>query len=198
MHLRTFSFFEAVNQLMLNSSTHCPACGHKSAIYGEMEGSISVELTPRIKHGDLSAYLHKYFRYEVPEYRCDECREKNNCARTRLLSFSPDILLVQLKRMNGFGGKLKDAIPFSSALDLNKYRTASNKRSSIYQLSAIVSHTGSLSSGHYRCIAKGPDGKWLIFNDSDVSKCLEEEALNPGNGQTGWTPYLLFFQRARK
>jgi len=158
---------------------------------------LSIELMPRIKNGQLHQYLHKYMTYVVEDYKCDKCSDKSDKKRTRDLSFSPDVLLVQLKRFDGLGRKDKHPVILSPSLNLNKYRTPNNKRASVYQLSAIVSHRGFLSNGHYRCTAKGPDGKWNIFDDSHISKCSENEALSPGDGK-GWTPYLLFFQRGQK
>jgi ubiquitin C-terminal hydrolase len=137
--------------------------------------------------------------YVVTEYKCDKCKDKSQKQRSRQISHSPDILIIQLKRFDPLGRKDKHPIPFFSTLDLNSYRTTSNKRDSTYELSAVVSHSGSTGSGHYRCAAKGADKCWNIFDDARVTMVKANQALDPGNGKAyGWTPYLLFFQRKRK
>lgn len=75
------------------------------------------------------------------------------------------------------GRKDKYPIPFSSTLDLSSYRTASNKTSSKYELSAVVSHLGGTNGGHYRCIAKGEDSCWNIFDDLRKIGAKESQAL---------------------
>jgi len=150
---------------------------------------------PRIRNGSLSQYLDQHLTSTVEDYRCEKCDNKSDKTRIRLISFSPDLLLVSLKRFDPLGRKDKSPILITPTLDLNKYRSASNTRSSVYHLSAIVSHSGSTLNGHYVCTAKGPDGKWLLFNDDLVSKSCFSEALKPGNS---FTPYLLFFQRNQK
>jgi ubiquitin C-terminal hydrolase len=164
---------------------------------GETEGVLSIELRPRIKKGELSDYLKKYMSYSVEGYKCDECKETATNRRNRFIAHSPDIVIVQLKRFDPFGQKDKHPIPFSTSLDLNAYRASTNKTNSTYNLSAVVSHAGGTNGGHYRCIAKGKDDSWSIFDDAKVMRAKESQALDPGMGRY-WTPYLLFFQRERK
>ncbi|PMD26537.1 cysteine proteinase [Hyaloscypha hepaticicola] len=192
-----YAFFDALHNFVLNSSTTCTKCGHVSTNQGETEGILSIELRPRLPNGELSDYLDKYMSYSVTDYKCEKCKDTAEKQRTRLISHSPDVVVVQLKRFDPLGRKDKHPIPFSSTLDLTSYRTASNKTSSKYELSAVVSHLGGTSGGHYRCIAKGEDSCWNIFDDLRKIAAKESQALDAGNGKS-WTPYLLFFQRKRK
>ncbi len=195
MNFREFGILDASHQLILNSSIVCTACKHKSTKYGDTEGSLSVELRPRIRNGTLSDYVHNSMVSTVEDYRCEKCNNKSDKERIRLISFSPDCLLIQLKRFDPLGRKDVHPVPFSTSISLNKYRTPHNKANSVYELSGVVSHTGSVSSGHYTCHAKGTDNNWKLFDDSRVSSCLIKDVLQPSKA---WTPYLLFFQRKRK
>ncbi|PMD38982.1 cysteine proteinase [Hyaloscypha variabilis F] len=194
---QTFAFFDAFTNFTLDSSTRCTKCGHVSTNCGETEGILSVELQPRINNGNLAKYLHKYLSYSVEGYRCDECKDTSDKQRSRLIAHSPDIVILQMKRFDPLGRKDKHPIPFSSTLDLNRYRTCTNKINSVYHLSAVVSHSGGTSGGHYRCIAKGKDECWNVFDDASVTRAKEIQALDSGKGKS-WSPYLLFFQRDRK
>jgi ubiquitin C-terminal hydrolase len=197
LEFRIYAFFDALHNFVLDSSTTCTNCGHVSTNQGETEGILSIELRPRIPKGDLSNYLDKYMSYSVTDYKCEKCKDTAEKQRTRQISHSPDVVVVQLKRFDPLGRKDNHPIPFSSTLDLTSYRTASNKISSKYELSAVVSHLGGTNGGHYRCIAKGEDKCWNIFDDLRKIGAKESQALDPGNGKS-WTPYLLFFQRKRK
>jgi ubiquitin C-terminal hydrolase len=179
---------------VLDASTHCKKCGHVSTNEGEVEGTISVPIQPRIQNGDLSAYLKKYFNDHVFGFKCNKCKDDSKKYRPRHIAHSPDLILIQLKRFNGQGRKDSYPVPFSTTLDLNSYRTPSNRTNSEYELSAVVSHSGTTSSGHYRCAAKGADKCWNIFDDSNVTIAKTAQVTDPGNGK-GWTPYLLFYQR---
>jgi ubiquitin C-terminal hydrolase len=162
----------------------------------EVEGTISVPIQPRIRDGDLAAYLKKYFNDHVFGFKCNKCKDESKKYRPRHIAHSPDLILIQLKRFNGQGRKDSYPVPFSTTLDLNPYRTLSNRANSTYELSAVVSHSGTSSSGHYRCAAKGANNCWSIFDDSSVTMAKTAEVIKPGTGKSGsWTPYLLFFQR---
>jgi ubiquitin C-terminal hydrolase len=90
----------------------------------------------------------------VTDYKCENCKDTAEKQRTRQISHSPNVVVVQLKHFDPLGRKDKHPIPFSSTLDLDSYRTAYNKISSKYELSAVVLHLRGTNGGHYRCIAK--------------------------------------------
>ncbi|PMD56484.1 cysteine proteinase [Hyaloscypha bicolor E] len=192
-----YAYLDAFINFSLDSSTSCTKCGHVCTNFGETEGVLSVELLPRI-NGDLSKYLNKYFSYSVEGYKCDECKETSDNRRSRLISHSPDVVILQMMRFDPMGRKDKHPVPFSSTLDLNAYRTSTNKTNSTYSLAAVVQHSGGTGGGHYRCVARGKDQNWNIFDDARVIRGKESVALDPGSKGKSWTPYLLFFQRERK
>ena len=43
-------------------------------------------------------------------------------------------------------------------------------RRAVYDLVSIANHSGGLNGGHYWAYAKGTNGKWYEYNDSDVSE----------------------------
>lgn len=143
-------------------------------------------------------FLKKYMDEIVEGYKCDKCGDSSEVKhRYQKIDHSPDVLVVQFKRFDWDGSKDSLAVPFSSVLDLSQYRAKSNKIHSVYELSAVVSHRGSVGGGHYRCTAIGADKNWHIFDDHQMSRTTVKEATNSGKGG-GWTPYLLFFHRTKK
>ncbi len=56
-----------------------------------------------------------------------------------------------------------------------------------YELFSISIHIGTLEMGHYIAYSKRK-GQWFRFNDEDVQKVNDEEALNQ-------EAYLLFYRK---
>lgn len=65
----------------------------------------------------------------------------------------------------------------------------------------IKAHTGTLEYGH--CIAfvtPEMDGQWVKFDDTRVTQCSRQEAINDnfGNGTHGLNAYMLFYVKEKK
>jgi ubiquitin C-terminal hydrolase len=191
-----------MTRFVLDSSTTCKSCGYVSSTVGDIEGTLAIDIKPRIPGGgDLGAYVQQYLTYKVCGYKCDHCKDATtDKQRSRKLAHSPDIVTVQLKRFNWAGQKDSHPVPINTLLNLNANRTSNNKSNSGYELSAVVLHQGSLNGGHYISMAKGADGQWLEFDDNHVSRVSggEMAALTDKGKAGGFTPYLCFYQRVRK
>lgn len=132
----------------------------------------------------------------ITGYRCSACSDsKRTKYRRNIIEHAPEILTLQLKRFNYDGRKITTDIPIAASLDLGPYRDEGNAEGMRYELAAVIKHAGSLTSGHYICFAKGPDGAWCEFDDSRVVKSSLKAATGVGGG---FTPYLLFFQRVEE
>lgn len=86
----------------------------------------------------------------------------------------------------------KAQVPFSEHLDLSSFIDG---RSTLkYRLLAVVHHTGSLQSGHYQAVAKGPSGNWEEIEDMQV-RSARVSVKNATDPAKPWSPYLLFWER---
>lgn len=61
-----------------------------------------------------------------------------------------------------------------------------------YRLSAIVSHEGSMSYGHYTAYVKTPHG-WVYASDTDVRGATDAEVFGERSTKSA---YLMFYERA--
>lgn len=101
---------------------------------------------------------------------------------------------MQIRRFSydkSYNGRVvHDHIPFTERLDLSAFIDGPSTLK--YRLVAVVNHRGSLGSGHYMTVARGPSGHWEEMNDSNVKTVRLKDALRP---KTPFSPYLLFYER---
>ena len=75
----------------------------------------------------------------------------------------------------------------SAADQLSKYDSPLKEH--LYDLYAVINHKGSLESGHYTAVCKGPqEGKWYHLDDSKVHEVAEKSIVTEN-------AYLLFYAR---
>jgi ubiquitin C-terminal hydrolase len=76
-------------------------------------------------------------------------------------------------------------------LDLSQFCKV-KKGAHRYRLSAVVAHIGErISSGHFMCYAQ-KKGKWVKYNDSHKSECVEYDAFKSLKAQK--EAYMLFYE----
>jgi ubiquitin C-terminal hydrolase len=133
----------------------------------------------------------------IQGYRCEneKCKHVSDIHRIQKLAYAPDVLLIQLKRFNYRGQKDSSRVHYGARLDLSPHSASDSLGPLSYDLTAVISHAGTSSFGHYHCIAKTPDGTWCEFDDMSTSPVTIKYVLNPGIVDQDWTPYLLFYER---
>ena len=92
----------------------------------------------------------------------------------------PDILVLDLKRINMFNHNNKNKILVDFPLidlDLSKYILGYKKDSYVYDLYGICNHHGGTSGGHYTAFVKNANNKWYHFNDTFVNEVLNTKDL---------------------
>ncbi len=194
-----FGYFEAFHNLLLNSEIKCNKCGHVSKTEGNNERHLSVPIKVPGVGPHLQLYIKDYMDEVVQGYRCgnEKCKDTSDKHRIQKIAYAPDVLLVQLKRFDHRGRKDSSRLHYGLRLDLSPHAANNNLGPLTYDLTAVISHAGSASFGHYICLAKSPDGSWTEFDDIDVWNSNVKEAINPGVISRDWTPYLLFYQRSK-
>lgn len=68
----------------------------------------------------------------------------------------------------------------------------------VYELIAVINHTGSAYSGHYYSFIKSfEDNKWYEFNDTNISPISIEGMCRRtfGMKEIGSSAYMLFYRR---
>lgn len=107
----------------------------------------------------------------------------------------PPVLHIQLKRWVydprfDRSVKLNDKFEFPMTLDLERYLAddAPRHEPSVYELHAVLIHSGSAGGGHYYVFMRPTrKGEWFQFNDERVIPCKAYAAMKEGFGGTEYT-----------
>jgi hypothetical protein len=178
-----------------------PRCPHMARSYGERSvfqesGNASLEssVISFLQHGSTSALsLETCFQSMcMPgSLKCEKCESSEGILFGTIASL-PEILICQVARFGKrwFGlGKMHNIVSFTdSDMDMSRFAAADvDCGPSVYELAAVVSHSGTLSGGHYFCYARCK-GRWSLYNDAEVTPVAGEEVLKS-------QAYLLFYTK---
>jgi len=98
----------------------------------------------------------------------------------------PDVMIVCFKRFTSDGRKLSHhvAVP-TEDLDLSEFVCGYKRKSYVYDLVGVASHSGVLAGGHYTCNVRD-SGKWWQISDSQVHEITHDRVVTQN-------AYCLFF-----
>ena len=104
----------------------------------------------------------------------------------------PNILVISFQRIDFNNNTKNDCyIEFEENLNLDEFinKECYEGDKSVYNLTAIVNHFGTIQTGHYYCYIKlYKTNLWYEFND-DKFNLIGEKILNKGNA------YSLFYNK---
>ena len=166
---------QSFNLLLVNHS-ECLNCKHFTLLDDDVFG-LSCELMD-----SLEKSLTSLFGRHIDDWICPGCAERSKVAKTCSILVDPDVLIIQLKRFSWSGTrvtKLADTVHFP-LIDLVLH-------GNVFNLSAVIYHTGSCNSGHYTASVLR-NNQWFLVNDSTAS-CIDSLSVCNNNA------YLLFYQK---
>jgi ubiquitin carboxyl-terminal hydrolase 47 len=132
----------------------------------------------------LINFLKKEKLTGADQYKCSRCDKKVDAEKYLRFSNFPKILIFALNRFEydiNIDGrkKVNDRLEFPDELDMSNYLSKDsmkNNQDFLYDLYAIVVHSGSARGGHYSSFIKSfEDSKWYKFDDSFVREAHFEE-----------------------
>lgn len=133
---------------------------------------------------------------ESEMWYCDKCREHVAAWKHIHLYRTPPILIVHLKRfhynaINHRRDKIDLLVQFPLVgLDLRDQVMHWNPgEEPVYDCYAVSNHFGGLGGGHYTAFALNDEGEWCNFDDSRVTKNVDESEV------VSSAAYLLFYRR---
>ena len=126
---------------------------------------------------------------------CEECKESSQHVVGTCITHFPRVMVFALQRVRLVASELKKstiAIQYPTrGLDLSNYeKGARSDLRALYDLKAVVLHSGSLTRGHYKTRAQDPaTGLWFEFDDESAVAQDEMSAIDEKEA------YLLFYVR---
>ncbi|GMF42542.1 unnamed protein product [Phytophthora fragariaefolia] len=133
-------------------------------------------------HDCLKAYTEQEFLSDDAAYYCAKCKTHRSVSKRISVYRLPNVLVLHLKRFS-FSTFSRDKVSTSisfpaQSLDLAEYcaNDAVVDGSTLYDLTGIVHHMGSLNGGHYTAECLNADTQeWFDFNDSSVTAIKKPE-----------------------
>lgn len=142
-----------------------------------------------------------YFSSEKLEgdnkYDCRKCKQYTNAVKSLTLKDPPHNLIVNLKKFDINGAKIKAKIEYPYNFNLGDYikptgRRSRTKNSNMYELYAVINHEGYYSHwGHYNWYVKSFEDNWFRCDDSKVKK------IGSQNQTSSEKAYILFYRLAK-
>lgn len=139
-----------------------------------------------------------YFSSEKLEgdnkYDWRKCNQYTNAVKSLTLKDPPLNLIVNLKKFDINGAKIKAKIEYPYSFNLGDYIKSTGKGSrsktgNIYELYAVINHEGYYSHwGHYNWYVRGFDQVWYRCDDSKIKK------IGSQNQTSSEKAYILFYR----
>ncbi|XP_060101786.1 ubl carboxyl-terminal hydrolase 18 [Heteronotia binoei] len=164
----------------------------------------------RTLEDSLRCFFAPEFLTEDNMCHCKRCDKKTVCLQGMKVTCLPRILTLHLKRFCSKHGnstqKISHYLSFPQHLDFSQILTPDQYQpgfpkedSGLYDLFAVVAHSGSASCGHYCAyIWHLMKRKWYCFNDSSVCQVSWDDVMcTYGHAGLRWseTAYLLVYQK---
>ncbi|SSD59734.1 related to Ubiquitin carboxyl-terminal hydrolase 8 [Saccharomycodes ludwigii] len=190
---RTFQGF-------LKSIIKCPHCSNDQVtIDPYMDLSLDISENKTTLYQCLESF-HKKEILKDYQFNCNNCsKTSTSVSRKFTLMKIPPVLVIQFKRfrhtVNGKSEKLNNFIEFPAYLNLKDFcevnsilgnKNNNNKINIIYELFSVISHDGSVDTGHYVSFCKVQNMEWYKFNDNMIQKVSQSDVLKE-------RAYLLFY-----
>ena len=136
-------------------------------------------------------------------WRCDKCQTKVDAQKGLHFHTLPPVLTIQLKRfVFDFNlmqrTKLQHRVTFPDMVDMAAYLppAASGQPSPplIYDLFAVLMHSGTANGGHYFSYIRAFNGQFLEFNDTNVYALPTNAWEQAYGGGRGACAYMLIYR----
>jgi ubiquitin C-terminal hydrolase len=139
---------------------------------------------------------------------CAQCNKLVHGVKSISFVKLPPVLIILLKRFEDVFTKLTTNVDFPvNDLDMSSYllppsrfesegeENATAEKDCLYDLVALSTHVGGLSSGHYTAYRRMEDDQWVYCNDEKITALSYERHLEPSLGIDTSSVYILVYKR---
>lgn len=136
---------------------------------------LSLSIPSNKKNIDIMNCFDYYCMEEIMEgenaWYNDETKKYEDIIKSIKFWNLPTILIIDLKRFTNSNKKLHNLISINlEEVDLSNYVVGYDKQEYIYEVFAVLNHSGSVLGGHYTAFIKNPNNNWYEYNDTNIQK----------------------------
>ena len=151
----------------------------------------------------LEQAMHTFIQPETltgdNRWRCDNCQTKVDAQKGLHFHTLPPVLTIQLKRfVFDFNlmqrTKLQHRVSFPQMIDMSAYMPAGGGGALIYDLFAVLMHSGTANGGHYYSYIRAFNDQFLEFNDTNVYTLPANAWEQAYGGGRGACAYMLIYR----
>ncbi|CAH1955548.1 unnamed protein product [Acanthoscelides obtectus] len=160
------SFLVDRTYYQLRDEKICTHCKKKMWSF-ETEGTLNLAMRQNLEPCELEDLINNYLAETTEkDYQCEICKNIGAVVNKRSVVVDPDTLIICLKRIL----VSKDEVMKHPGLVSFPHKLQFG--SSVYQLYAVVQHSGTLSQGHYIATVLLDDVRddWIEFNDDVMTR----------------------------
>jgi ubiquitin C-terminal hydrolase len=181
----------------------CGSCGHRSS--PNPDCTYNLGIIPQRGVRGLSQNVQRHFAAELLDgYKCDACKQTPGNSKATEITSLPELLCVQLNSgtcnpntgsadVNRRACQIPATLDLTTLLPRKQQRDAEGEPRKIeYELHSVVRYRGTGTSGHYVCVAVGPDGPWTMFDDDWAKGSTIAHATARADR---FVPFILYYQR---
>ena len=117
--------------------------------------------------------LESYFEDTDVLWDCSQCSQSVVCKRSLAVIELPNVLLLHLKRFRSTGSRVVK-ITFRCEFPM----TNLDFQGQLYNLTSVINHHGSVSSGHYTAFVCA-NNQWFLCDDEKVSPIDSLSVVTP-------------------
>tara|TARA_B100000035_G_C21036620_1_gene571341 strand:+ start:4488 stop:5510 length:1023 start_codon:yes stop_codon:yes gene_type:complete len=149
---------------------------------------------PNVNNPNIYNCFDDYLKEEILKddnaWFNDKTNSKENVIKKFRIWSLPKIMIIDFKRFTNNLDKDNRYITFPiNNLDMRKYIDGYNSADYIYDLFGICNHLGGTKGGHYNSYVKNLNGKWYLYDDTEVIEITDVENLVSSNA------YCLFYRK---
>uniref|UniRef100_A0AC35TP75 USP domain-containing protein n=1 Tax=Rhabditophanes sp. KR3021 TaxID=114890 RepID=A0AC35TP75_9BILA len=177
----------------MRNEIHCPNC-HSMKVNYERYRELNINLPSIILKKNqhptmtITRLFDEFFEpEELDGYKCEECKTTVTAIKKSILLRAPHVLLIQLKRFNFYGVKIRTCLSTEMEINLQPHMYNSNIPMK-YKLQSYIEHHGSnIAYGHYTTVCRDVKGNRFNFYDDHSVYELNDRAMEKMN------PYVLIY-----
>nr|XP_046236423.1 uncharacterized protein LOC124054455 isoform X3 [Scatophagus argus] len=179
---------------VLTDQTKCSACSAETNFDGPFWHLPLPLLDSYGRHYGVVDGIEEFFRASKctgeNQMYCDDCDAKTDVTVKSVMKHHPEVLILLLKR---FYFDYHHMTYVKNCCTVDVPCTLQIPENQMYELYAVVDHSGNLRSGHYTARIKD-DERWYEFNDSTV-RLLRYQPFQVDNFERSSNAYLLFYRK---